>query len=116
MQSFEPNSVRFQLALEQLRVGISIDFGEINFWLSPEDSILEVRMRSNWNIENVTNETAFSDFEEARRMVAYLEAKDSDFANLLRSHPLRYILINDYGTGIVEICRFMGDKIIWAKK
>jgi len=117
MQVFYPNDSRFELALEQLKNGNTFDFGRVNFWLSPENpySVLEARMRSNWNIQNVTEETAVSDFEQAKEIVSYLKSENSDFAHLLQLHPLRYVLINDYGTGIVEICRLENDNMVWAK-
>lgn len=108
---------RFRLAIERLYEGFSFEFDGISFWLSSPTpgSVLEVRVQSTWRVENVTEQTALSDFNIAEKVVNELANKSIEFAEMLKNHPAQYVLIDDYGTGAVEICRLTGDGLVWTK-
>jgi len=47
-------------------------------------------------------------------MLNELKAKSPKFAELVNAHPTLFILIYDYGTGSVELCRLVDNKLVWA--
>jgi hypothetical protein len=114
MQVLEPHRPRFELALERLRDGDAFSIDGVKFWLAP-DGHLEVSVESSWRIENTTEQTALADLQRAMNLVNDLVAKSSSFAAVAKAHSQRFILIHDYGTGSVELCRLVGGKIVWAK-
>ena len=115
MEVYEPfRGPRIDSAIEQLRQGIPLDFGGINLSLSRDKEVLEVRVRSSWHSRNVTLATAVSDFREAKRLVSLLAAARRAFAELTTDRVVEFVLINDYGTGMMEICRLHCDRIVWA--
>jgi hypothetical protein len=113
MQVLEPPGPRFELALERLRDGDAFSFDGVWFWLAP-DGYLEVSVESSWRIEHITEQTALADLERAMSLVNDLLAKSSSFSAVAKAHPQRFILIHDYGTGSVAVCRLVDGKIVWA--
>lgn len=114
MQVLEPHGPRFELALDRLRDGNAFSFDGVSFWLAL-DGYLEVSVESSWRIENTTEQTALADLQRAVNLVNDLVAKSSPFAAVTKAYPQRFILINDYGMGSVELCRLVNGKIVWAK-
>jgi hypothetical protein len=114
MEITEPHGLRFELALERLQDGHPFTFRGVGFWLAPDGS-LEVRVQSSWRIENMSEQTALSDLENARNLLDALVKESSSFASLLEGHSRRFVLIDDYGMGAVELCRLVNGSLIWAK-
>ena len=114
MEVTEPHGSRFEVALERLRDGHAFTFRGVGFWLAPDGS-LEVRAQSSWRIENTTEQTALSDLENAKNLLAALIKGSSSFASLVMGRAHRFVLIDDYGMGAVELCRLVDGALIWAK-
>lgn len=114
MQVHELYGSRFQLALDLLQAGDAFSYQDVSFWLAP-DGCLEVSVRTSWRIENTTTRTAMDDLERAKNLVNDLVAKSPTFATIAKAHPQRFILIHDYGTGSVELCRLLNGTLTWAK-
>src|SRR4051812_23959851 len=102
MQINEPSGPRFDLALERLDQGFSFGLGKLNFSLSSKESgvPLEIGVRTQWSLENVTEETAREEFATAISPIDQLRQENSKFASLLQEHPITLLLVNDYGTGM----------------
>ena len=114
MEISEPHGSRFELALERLQDGHAFTFRGVGFWLAPDGS-LEVRAPSSWRIENITEQTALSDLERAKNLLDVLIEESSSFASLVNGLARRFVLIDDYGMGAVELCRLVNGALIWAK-
>jgi hypothetical protein len=114
MEITEPHGLRFELALERLRDGHAFTFRGVGFWLAPDGS-LEVRVPSSWGIENTSEQTALSDLEHAKKLLDVLIVESPSFASLVKDRARRFVLIDDYGMGGVELCRLVGGALIWAK-
>lgn len=114
MQVLEPRGSRFDLALERLRAGHAFSFRGAGFWLTP-DGYLEVSLNSSWRIEDTTKQTALNDLKRAKDILTDLALESPSFAEIVKAYPQRFILINDYGTGSVELCHLEDGELRWAK-
>ncbi len=106
---------RYKLALEQLRSGNAVNFRELNIWLDNQQKIMEVRVRSSWDIRNITSLTAASDLEHGKNTFRRLLEESEEFASLIEGYTLDFLLVNDYGSGMVEVARLSGSDVVWAK-
>jgi hypothetical protein len=106
---------RIDLALERLAECKSFDFGPLTLHVSKDDNKLVANVSSSWILENVTTERALADLEEAKQFVESLGSENAEFAGLLETHPLQFVLVDDYGTGKVEIGRLVEGELVWAK-
>ncbi len=114
MEITEPHGSRFEVALERLRDGHAFTFRGVGFWLAPDGS-LKVRVQSSWRLENATGQTALSDLDRAKNLLDALIKESPSFASLVKERARRFILIDDYGMGAVELCRSVDGELIWAK-
>lgn len=114
MEITEPHGSRFELALELFREGRAFTFDGVGFWLAP-DGALEVRTQTSWYRENVTEQTALNDLERAQNLADSLERASSEFASLVKGHARRYVLIDDYKMGGIELCRLIDGSLFWSK-
>jgi hypothetical protein len=74
-----------------------------------------VRVQSSWRIKNMTEQTALSDLENAKNLLDALVKESSSFASLVKDRARRFVLIDDYGMGAVELCRLVNDALIRAE-
>jgi hypothetical protein len=65
---------------------------------------VECTVTSSRGIEFVSDETARSDFDHARSVVAEVTSRLA-VAGLISQLPPTVVLIDDYGNGAVELCR-----------
>ena len=113
---YEPCGQRFAVALELLKEGLAFDFKNVTFCFeSKQPHSLKVLSRSRFEPDQVTERGALADIEIGKRALTELMTKSADFKSLIEDHPLRFSVIFDYGTGAVELCHLVGDKLIWAK-
>ena len=104
---------RFDVALERFLAGQFFGFHQIQLRMLPNGTIC-CAVDSSWEIENVTAETATTDFEEARDSFDALVAQSPAFASLIQGRLVRYDLVDDYGTGTLLLCSFDGGELAWA--
>jgi hypothetical protein len=109
----DPSGPRFDLALERLRSGASFEFEDVAFQIS-EDGALVCVVDSSWEIGNVTESTAASDFAAGQVALEHLLKSSPPFAAAVFGRPVRYELIDHYGTGSVLICSKVGENMTWA--
>jgi hypothetical protein len=114
MQVLEPYGSRFELALEDFSNGRAFTFRGVKMWLAANGS-LGASINSSWRVENTTEQTARADLQVAKDTVGDLVAESSSFAALVKDRPQYFILIHDYGTGSVELCRLVNGALVWAK-
>jgi hypothetical protein len=114
MEITEPHGSRFELALELFRDGRALTFDGVGFWLAP-DGALEVRAQTSWYRENVTEQTALNDLERAKTLAASLVKASSEFASLVKGRARRYVLVDDYKMGGIELCRLIDGSLFWSK-
>jgi len=114
MEVTEVDDSRFDLALERFKEGNPFNFRGIVFSLAL-DGFLGISVQSSWRMENTTEETALEDFRIAKNLTDTLIKESLAFASQAKNRPRRFILIDDYGTGAVELCRLVENKIQWAK-
>jgi hypothetical protein len=114
MEDYQLNQKRLDVHIDRLRAGAEIRFGTLGFYLSPQ-GLLEIRKNSSWRIENITAQTASADFREAMQEADDLLSRFSALSEIAASSTCQYVLVHDYGSGVVEICRLMADQIHWAK-
>ncbi len=111
MEVSEINTRRFDVALELLREGKSFTFDGVNFWIVPDGS-LNVRVYSSWQMSNITEQNALSDFERVKSVCAYLVRESSAFASVVKGRPQSLSLVYDCGNSSVEVGRLVGDNVV----
>lgn len=114
MEVSEPNTQRFEVALELLREGSSFTFDGVSFSIAPDGS-LHVNVDSSWHIENITEQTALNDLERAKKVLAYLVRESSAFASMVEGRQQQFHFGYDAGKSGVELARLVDSKLVWAK-
>ena len=114
MEVSEINTQRFDVALELLREGSPMTFDGVSFWIAP-DGVLHVSVDSSWHISNITEQTALSDLDRAKNVLAYLIRESPAFASIVEGHAQEFHFGCDAGKSGVELARLVNGKLIWAK-
>ena len=114
MEVSEINTQRFDVALVLLREGSPLTFDGVSFWISP-DGVLHLSVDSSWHISNITEQTALSDLERAKNVLAYLICESSAFAGIVSGLPQEFHFGYDAGKSGVELARLVDGKLVWAK-
>jgi hypothetical protein len=110
----EPEGQRWELALERLRRGEPVLFGNVAS-VQVEPDAIKVAAFSRWQSENVTAARAREDLVEAARLIDRLSTSDVRFKEIVRGRKAEYELVDDYGKGSVLICRQdRGGRLEWA--
>ena len=108
----EIGTQRFAVALELLCEGQSFSFKGVSFFLN-KDSILDVCINSSKEMAQITKDSASRDFEHAVEVFDYLKQNSSEFNRIVENYEPRYALLEDYGTGVVELAKMIEDGIAW---
>jgi hypothetical protein len=106
----EPSGPRWELALDLLRRGEPFSLGVVTFRRISDD-VVEAAVASTWQPQNVTEARARDDLETARRRTEALLARDASFRAVVGPSRIEYVLVDDYETGSVAICRLAGGEI-----
>jgi len=114
MEVLEPNTQRFEVALELLREGKAFTYNGVSFWIAPDGS-LRVSIDTSWRIENTTEQTAFSDLRRAQEVLAHLARESVAFKSIIDGRPQSLSLSYDCGKRGVELARLVDGKLVWAK-
>lgn len=113
MEIFEPHGSRFELALELFRDGYTITFNGVGFLLAPDHAV-EIRVQTSWYPENVTQQIALANLKSAQDLADDLLKTSPAFAALVKDRPRRYIVVDEYKNGGIEICRLVDGKLLWS--
>lgn len=104
---------RFDVALKIFEGGETFVFNGSEFWLDPLNSVLHIRIAVTWSRITDKMEEAIVEFQRASHSLTYLVTNSPTFAKIIEGFSPRFALIEDYGTGAVEICYLANDKIVW---
>jgi hypothetical protein len=110
----EPRGPRWQVALELLGRGDAFSLGRITF--SKTGGVIEAAVASSWLPENLTEERARSDLESAQAAIEDLRLADEAFRDLLAGSTLDVVLVSDYDTGSIALCRATSTGVEWLWK
>jgi hypothetical protein len=105
-----PDDPRFGAALEFLREGHAIGYRGIS--LSMDASGLRCCMQASWRSEALTEHRALADFAGMQQTLEELRETRTDFATVTRARPVRFSLVDDYGTGVVELCHLADGTVV----
>ena len=72
-------------------------------------STVEAAVASAWSLANVTEEHAADELRSARAEVELLLASDAAFRGTIGGSSIEFVLVEDYETGSVAVCRLTGD-------
>jgi hypothetical protein len=114
MEVSEINTQRLDVALELLREGSPLTFDGASFWIAPDD-VLHVSVDSSWHISNITEQTALSDLERAKNVLAYLVRESPAFASIVGGYAQQFHFGYDSGKSGVELAPLVDGKLVWAK-
>ena len=100
------------MALELLASGESFQLGPVTFRrLNPKT--IEAAVASSWQLTNMTEERARTDLDAARVRVDELLREDVEFQGAIDGSTIEYVLVDDYDTGVVAICRLRDGDLVW---
>ncbi len=121
---------RWELALERLRAGYTINFRGVFLSLPPyagtpertgaappstDAQVLLALIQSTWTTAaEQTPERARADIARAKDIVEHLLAETPAFAELVADREIEYHAIDDYGMGAVWLAELRGDRFTWT--
>lgn len=112
MKISELNGKKFELAIERFKEGNSSNFSNISI-IKTKNGDIHCSVISSWLSENVTEKRALKDFIVGHNSLKDLIANSPMLKEMINGKELHYSLIEDYGTGSVELCKLIDDKIVW---
>jgi len=107
----EPTGGRWDIALDLLRRGEAISLGNITFRRVDAGSI-EATVASAWVPMDLTEERARGELRLAQVRVDEL-CQDEDFRDAVGGSPIDVVLVHDYETGNLPLCRMGADDVEW---
>ena len=109
----ELDGPRFASAMELLGSGLSFEFADVAFQISPDGSLTCV-VDSSWDLPMLTPSAAAKDLAAGWATFEYLLHSSSRFAAAVAGRRVVLQLVSDYGTGAVRICSDFRDRIEWS--
>lgn len=103
---------KFELVIERFKEGNSSNFSNIAI-IKTENGDIHCSVISSWLSENATEKRALKDFFMGQNSLKDLILNSPMLKEMINGKELHYSLIEDYGTGSVELCKFIDDKIVW---
>ena len=95
---------RFDTALERFCEGERISYDDHSFALV-SDGYLECYAPSSYRAENATAESVERDVAVARAVLDRFVSGSPAFAAVVAGRPCRYVVLDDYGMGAMEVGR-----------
>jgi hypothetical protein len=109
----EPWGQRFDQAIEALTEGGCVAFGDL--LLSAGAGGITCSIETSWQPTNLTEDTGRVELARAERnLTALVEASDR-LRERFGSRSVSYVLVEDYGMGLRELCRLVGGDLKWAR-
>ncbi|MCA9230024.1 MAG: hypothetical protein KDA57_05205 [Planctomycetales bacterium] len=106
------DSPRFSTGVSMLRERGGFRLDGVEF--AKNGTVLECRVQSSWNPENLTDEFALRDLTRAQSLHAELISQSNDFAEATAGLTPRVSLIDDYGMGCVELAQLHAERVKWT--
>jgi hypothetical protein len=113
MSADEPEGQRFDQAVEALAEGNSVAFQDL--LLSAGADGVTCHVETSWQPDNVTEEKARVDLARAERNLTVLLEASERLRHVVGSRSVSYVLVEDYRTGLGELCRLVGGELKWAR-
>jgi hypothetical protein len=107
----EPSGPRFDLALDLLEAGQYFVF--IDCGLRIEDGVLQVLVPTQWEPHSISEPRALEELRRAERNIASLASASPRFAAIAANLPKVFILVYDYGTSGLWLCRLREGAFEW---
>ena len=104
---------RFDQAIDALAEGSAVAFGDLLLSVSADS--LACAIETSWHSENVTEETAHADLARAQRNLAALLEASGRLRQIIGARSVSYVLVEDYGMGLIELCRLVDTEMTWAR-
>lgn len=111
----EPSGQRWELALDLLRRGEAFSLGRVTL-RRVADGAIEVAVASAWRPENLTDAKARDELEAVRAKTEELVAADAMFRDVVGLSRVDYVLVDDYDTGSIALCRLAGGELEWLSE
>jgi hypothetical protein len=105
-----PDDPRFPAALELLREGRAIGYRGIS--ISLDRATVGCSAPASWRPEALTERRALADFDEMQRTINELRRARPEYDAATRARPTRFSLVDDYGTGVVELCHLADGRVV----
>jgi hypothetical protein len=105
-----PTDSRLDFALALLREGQAVGYRGVALQL--RQGSLDCCCEATWRRDALTRERALSDFVAMRERVEELRATSAAFASVVDGAALSLSLVEDYGTGVVELCRLVDGDVV----
>jgi hypothetical protein len=107
----EPTGGRWDLALDLLRRGEPFALGQITFRRVDANSV-EAAVATAWAPMDLTEERARGELVQAQIRVEEL-CEDDAFREAVGGSPIDLVLVHDYESGNLPICRIGADGVEW---
>ncbi len=84
--------------------------------ISLRDGAVSYTAAASWQKENLTEQRALLDFKGMQKTVDELRKARGDFNAATSARPTRFSLVEDYGTGVVELCHLAEGKVVGLRR
>jgi hypothetical protein len=105
-----PDDPRFAPALELLREGHAIGYRGVSISLGAAG--LRCCTQASWRSDALSEERARTDFTGMQETIDELRKNRPDFEAVIQARPVFFSLVDDYGTGAVELCHMSDGKVV----
>jgi hypothetical protein len=109
----EPVDQRLEFAIDLFDSQRAIVFNGVVFRRSSNGHV-QCESISQWDLASLTDSVARNEIQRAKDTFDHLCTSSKRFSALVDKSEIRYSLIEDYGTGSVEICREAGEQLVWT--
>jgi hypothetical protein len=100
---------RFELALDQLEVGLGFEFQDV--WIHTEHGVLSCEAV---NGTSLTEADAISLIEQAKAIFKRLQTSSARFKSFTERQTVKFCVIVDYGMGTAVIAELVENKLVWT--
>jgi hypothetical protein len=107
----EPAGGRWEIALDLFRRGEAFSLGEITF-RRVDPACIEAAVASAWVPMDLTEQRARDELEQAQVEVDSL-CEITAFRDAVGGSPIEVVLVHDYDTGSLPLCRMTADGVEW---
>lgn len=105
-----PDDPRFPVPLELLFEGRAIGYRGIS--ISLDSAAVRCCAPASWRPEALTENRALADLDEMQKTIDELRKVRPDFDAAMGAQPTRFSLVDDYGTGVVELCHLAEGRVV----
>lgn len=98
---------RIKFEIELISEGKYGTIGDLGIHYDKTENMVNVRMDSNWSVDatSFTKQMIDNEILDMKRIFNKLKLKYADLNNFLNGKNVRFILMDDYGMGAVELAK-----------